>query len=159
LRIDHPRGKDLRAKPDSAPQGAKAVRAQARPRGPSFHALVRHGAAFDGPSMPVIRPRRDMMNMSRSLGSVALKLQQQEAKFRQAAVSALPALKQGRPFEKPVDGWLVACRAVRAKGECIGCHRGAREGETLGVIVYAVREAIDPSVPKVAASGFPHPIR
>jgi hypothetical protein len=53
--------------------------------------------------------------------------------------SSLPQLKQGSAVETESGNWLVAMRPVRAERiACLGCHAGAKRGDTLGVMVYAV---------------------
>ena len=51
----------------------------------------------------------------------------------------LASLKRGGEAETDSGNWLVVMRPVRASsGSCLGCHAGARRGDTLGVMVYAV---------------------
>ena len=61
------------------------------------------------------------------------------ADIRLAALNALPHLLRGTPVQKSVDHWLVVMRPVRAlQPSCLGCHMGAKRGDTLGVMLYAV---------------------
>lgn len=67
------------------------------------------------------------------------------AKFvRAQAVSELvldhlPILRAGKEAQAPFEKWLVVMRPVRAlQASCISCHTGAKQGDTLGVMVYAV---------------------
>lgn len=55
----------------------------------------------------------------------------------------LPLVKRLRPGGTRDNGaWTVARRPVRAsKASCVGCHKGAQIGDTLGVLVYGVRRA------------------
>ncbi len=51
----------------------------------------------------------------------------------------LAALKHGHPAEAEYENWVIVMRPVRALHQsCINCHAGARRGDTLGVMVYAV---------------------
>jgi len=51
----------------------------------------------------------------------------------------LPVLRTGAGAQTVSGNWLVVMRPVRASREsCLGCHAGARRGDTLGVMVYAV---------------------
>jgi hypothetical protein len=60
-------------------------------------------------------------------------------RWEQAAKNALPLLKQGKPVESAVGDYVLAMRPVQAKQEsCLGCHTGAKQDETLGVMVYAI---------------------
>jgi hypothetical protein len=57
---------------------------------------------------------------------------------------AVPALKQGKSVEKRESGWYISMRPIRATEEsCVNCHAGSKTGETLGAMVYCVREAKD----------------
>ncbi len=62
--------------------------------------------------------------------------------FYSAATHELDALKRqlvaGRSAEAGVDGWRLFARPVLAEKSCVSCHAGAREGENLGTVVYAV---------------------
>lgn len=56
-----------------------------------------------------------------------------------AARSALADLRQGSGVDKDLGNWRVVMRPVRAwQLSCLGCHAGAKRGDTLGVMVYAV---------------------
>jgi hypothetical protein len=137
LHVPHPPGKD--------PSRLAGIRRKAKGDQPWLQTLVRHGAESSVGQMPRVKTRRSLMEMSRRLGSVQLKFQQREKKFENAAVSGLSALKRGQPIEKRVDGWLVSARPVVASAACISCHNGAKQGQTLGVMVYSVREEKDPA--------------
>ena len=69
--------------------------------------------------------------------------------IQKTATDALPALRESRSQEKTVGAWLVVMRPVRAStATCLGCHAGARRGDTFGVMVYAVRNKAVRSVGK-----------
>jgi hypothetical protein len=58
---------------------------------------------------------------------------------KRSVLSLLPSLRRGQALQRTIGGWLVAMRPVRAtKPSCLGCHRGAQPGDTLGVMVYVV---------------------
>lgn len=68
------------------------------------------------------------------------------AMFQQAAAIALPNLLKGKAQEKTVGGWLVVMRPVCAsKDSCLTCHAGAKRGDTLGAMVYAVSNTVNKS--------------
>ena len=55
------------------------------------------------------------------------------------ALSSLPALRRGQGRTVDYQNWLVVMRPVLAThASCVGCHTGAKHGDTLGVMVYAV---------------------
>jgi hypothetical protein len=54
-------------------------------------------------------------------------------------IDALPKLKKGKDVEADSAKWLVVMRPVTASQDsCLKCHTGAKAGDTLGVMVYAV---------------------
>ena len=56
---------------------------------------------------------------------------------------ALTELRQGNEVDKDLGNWCVVMRPVRAwQNSCLGCHAGAKRGDTLGVMIYAVDKAI-----------------
>lgn len=62
------------------------------------------------------------------------------AAIEKRAATALPRLLAGKEHRLSQPGWDVLMRPVQAsKRECLGCHKGSRLGDTLGVMVYAVR--------------------
>ena len=75
-------------------------------------------------------------------------------RLTQLGEAALPALRQGKQVESFEKGWHVSFRPVRASEQtCVSCHAGSKLGDTLGVMVYAVREAQERAsreVPRVA---------
>ncbi len=62
--------------------------------------------------------------------------------FYTATRSELDTLKRhlvaGRSAEASADGWRLFARPVLADKSCVSCHAGARVGENLGTVVYAV---------------------
>lgn len=51
----------------------------------------------------------------------------------------LTSLKRGGEAETERGNWLVVMRPVRAsRDSCLNCHAGAKRGDTLGVMVYAI---------------------
>lgn len=56
-----------------------------------------------------------------------------------AAVSALPQLKSKTEATASAGTWSITLRPVKAtKQSCVGCHGGIKQGDTLGVLIYAV---------------------
>lgn len=67
-----------------------------------------------------------------------------------AAHKALPILIKGEGAEQASGDWLIVTRPVRAmKASCLKCHEGAKLGDTLGAMAYAVSK-------KTFADPFPH---
>jgi len=62
----------------------------------------------------------------------------QWADLLQVAVGELPALRNGKSATASFEKWGVMLRPVSARKSCLDCHAGAKEGETLGVMVYGV---------------------
>ena len=61
--------------------------------------------------------------------------------MRKRSVAALPDLTAGRERRAGATDWDVLMRPVRAtKQACLKCHTGTKQGDTLGVMVYAVRK-------------------
>lgn len=59
--------------------------------------------------------------------------------IQRCAIAALSLLRAGEGQEATVGNWLVVMQPVRAMHDsCLGCHTGAKHGDTLGAMVYAV---------------------
>ena len=48
--------------------------------------------------------------------------------------------RQGEKTSDEIGSYLVALRPVKAQASCLGCHGRAKTGDTLGVLVYAVKK-------------------
>ena len=58
------------------------------------------------------------------------------------ALKALPQLRAGKEHRTSDAKWDTLMRPVLAsKQECLSCHKSVKLGDTLGVMVYAVRNA------------------
>ena len=58
----------------------------------------------------------------------------------QAEREAVQALEDGVPLRVQADGdGLRATGPIRARGECLACHKGKHEGDLLGAFVYTLR--------------------
>ena len=56
------------------------------------------------------------------------------------AQSFVPRLARGLGATSEFENWLVMMSPVRAtKASCVGCHPGAKRGDTLGAMMYFVR--------------------
>jgi hypothetical protein len=55
------------------------------------------------------------------------------------ASSVLPKLLAGHEHRAKDASWEILMRPVRASDRCLDCHKEAKFGSTLGVMVYAVR--------------------
>ena len=63
--------------------------------------------------------------------------------LEKAVLSDLPTLRQGTGMDRDLGNWRLVLRPVLAsRASCLGCHVGAKRGDTLGVMVYAVDKAI-----------------
>ena len=83
---------------------------------------------------------------SQTLTSDSATVQFAQDRIQLAATSALPTLRAGREVQSAGSGWLVLMRPVLAAQEsCLGCHTTAKKGDTLGVMVYAVRTSVNKS--------------
>ena len=46
-------------------------------------------------------------------------------------------------MDRDLGNWRLVLRPVLAsRDSCLGCHAGAKRGDTLGVMVYAVDKAV-----------------
>jgi hypothetical protein len=62
----------------------------------------------------------------------------------QLTVPHLAQLKAGSVVDAENGNWVIAMRPVRAQhSACLGCHAGAKRGDTLGVMVYAVDKNVN----------------
>ncbi len=67
--------------------------------------------------------------------------QHYEPAIQKACVKSLASLKLGKPISILQKPFLIAMRPVRAiEKKCLGCHKQAKRGDTLGVLVYTIRD-------------------
>jgi len=86
----------------------------------------------------------DWWKDSKRRAQIQAQSEARQALFQQAATDALPELRLGQGQEKVTENWLVVMRPVRAsKDSCLTCHVGAKRGDTLGVMVYAVSNTVN----------------
>ena len=53
----------------------------------------------------------------------------------------LDKLTHGKSVDGQIKNWDIALRPVKAEHEsCVNCHEGAKPGDTLGVMVYALKQ-------------------
>ena len=63
--------------------------------------------------------------------------------LQKAVLPDLPVLRQGTGMDRDLGNWRVVLRPVLAsRASCLGCHAGAKRGDTLGVMVYAMDKAV-----------------
>ena len=63
-------------------------------------------------------------------------------RWEKTAIAATPKLIRGQSIEVPQGEWTLFLRPVKAaKASCVSCHAGAKRGDTLGVMLYAVTNA------------------
>lgn len=66
-----------------------------------------------------------------------------DSHLEKAVLPDLPVLRQGTGIDRDLGNWRLVLRPVPAsRDSCLGCHAGARRGDTLGVMVYAVDKAV-----------------
>ena len=62
--------------------------------------------------------------------------------LEKAVLPSLPVLRRGTGLDQDFGNWRLVMRPVQAsRDSCLGCHVGAKRGDTLGVMVYAVDKA------------------
>lgn len=60
----------------------------------------------------------------------------------------IAAIKRGQACTTTCGQWLVVMRPIKAEHEiCLSCHLGAKRGDTLGAMVYAIRESPESRTP------------
>jgi hypothetical protein len=61
-------------------------------------------------------------------------------RWENTALAQLPRLRRGESVSLAVGDWRLFLRPVRAdQAACLNCHTGAKRGDTLGVMLYAVQ--------------------
>lgn len=71
---------------------------------------------------------------------IAVRPRPQGRPLTQAEREAVQALEDGVPLLVHADGdGLRATGPIRARDECLACHKGKREGDLLGAFVYTLR--------------------
>jgi hypothetical protein len=71
--------------------------------------------------------------------------------LQKAAIDQLPKLRDGKPAAGTFEKWGVTMRPVLAQKSCLDCHEGAKAGDTLGVMVYAVEKNATTDSPRPTA--------
>lgn len=65
-----------------------------------------------------------------------------DSHLEKAVLPDVPTLRQGAGMDRDLGNWRLVLRPVLAsRDSCLGCHAGAKRGDTLGVMVYAVDKA------------------
>lgn len=73
-------------------------------------------------------------------GEIAVRPRPQGRPLTQAERDAVRALDDGVPLLVHADGdGLRATGPIRARSECLACHKGKRDGDLLGAFVYTLR--------------------
>jgi hypothetical protein len=71
---------------------------------------------------------------------IAIRPRPEGRPLTQAEREAVQALEDGVPLLVHADGdGLRATGPIRARNECLACHKGKREGDLLGAFVYTLR--------------------
>ncbi|MCX6367020.1 MAG: hypothetical protein NTX57_09970 [Armatimonadetes bacterium] len=62
--------------------------------------------------------------------------------MHQGSLARMEAATLGKPSDWQAGEWQLALRPVLAeKAECLSCHTDAKKGETLGALVYMIRQS------------------
>lgn len=70
--------------------------------------------------------------------------------INKTCVQASPRLLRGQAVQADRGKWVIWMSPVRAEQEtCLSCHTGAKRGDTLGVMAYAVSKTAN--TPAIAA--------
>ena len=100
-------------------------------------------AALVSPELPSEAPLYSTTRLFvhvRPLPSAPLMLTSLHSRLRSEAVTALPKLRAGKEVQTSGSDWTVLMRPVlAAQDSCLSCHTTAKKNDTLGVMVYAVR--------------------
>jgi hypothetical protein len=87
-------------------------------------------AAEVQPQLTPIWTAKGRKRLSPSQGADLLKL----------ATDRLGELRKGKDASASFEDFGVTLRPILARKSCLDCHAGAKEGETLGVMLYAVKK-------------------
>lgn len=111
---------------------------------PQVHFLPMPGLSNLSLTLPATPFRPFVTNMivhSPASGSPKIALAQKAV--TKAGLNVLPRLRLGQEAHANVDGWTVLMRPIpAAQSSCLTCHTGAKRGDTLGVMVYAVSNTV-----------------
>lgn len=109
-------------------------------------------AALVSPELPSEAPLYSTTRLFvhiRPLPSALPMLTSLHSRLRSEAVAALPKLRAGKEVKITSADWTVLLRPVlAAQSSCLSCHTTAKKGDTLGVMVYAVRSTPSSTVSK-----------
>lgn len=82
-------------------------------------------------------------------GLMDQKVMQIQSRLESVALKAAPQVASGKKLNLADERWQIYLRPVMAtQASCIGCHKEAKIGDTLGVMVYAVSKTT--AAPKTA---------
>lgn len=115
---------------------------------------------FTGGRKPGVRPSQEepsyrlsnvsiyMPHLSETgMPSFRQEYQKMQDEMGKAAQKALPILMKGQGAQQESGDWVIVERPVRAlKDSCLKCHEGAKKGDTLGVLTYAVSKKSYPQL-------------
>ena len=115
---------------------------QAPPVRPQISSQFVLSAMRPAPASPYLTPIIAFHHTS-STSSIQQMISRQQRALVQAQ-KALPLLEQGHQISQTADGgWALLLSPIRVSSDaCLGCHIGAKRGDTLGVMVYAVSNTV-----------------
>jgi hypothetical protein len=139
--------------PETTPGKHDTRSAKAKPQ-PVLTDTSGFGGVSDGIS-PVCNDLRHLYSTPSTApkaGTVEMDLYKEMGK---AAHKALPKLMKGQGAQQDSSDWLIVMQPVRAmKASCLKCHEGAKQGDTLGVLTYAVsKKSFADALPTVPTVG------
>ena len=109
------------------------------------------GEALKAPSLSVLAGKAipDPVNIGDSRARDEIAAKRTEARqMEKLAIAKLPQLMKGQSAGAETGDRVLYFRPVRAsKASCIKCHPGAKQGDTLGVMVYSVAKDASPAQP------------
>jgi hypothetical protein len=138
--------------PDTTSEKHEKRSAKAKPQ-----PVLMDPSGFDGADRvsPVCNHMRHLYSnpsTAPKAGTVEMDLYKEMGK---AANKALPKLLKGQGAQQDTSDWLIVMQPVRAmKASCLKCHEGAKQGDTLGVLTYAVsKKSFANALPTVPTVG------
>ncbi|HLK57047.1 MAG TPA: hypothetical protein VKU00_10805 [Chthonomonadaceae bacterium] len=131
--------------PKGIKDGIKQIEAPHSPASsfkPSLSLLFLRDSTHRNPHM-TYRPEDVEGRVSSFEGGRDRDIRHLQASLETASLKELPKLTKGKSVEVTADNWQVVLRPVLAKqAACLGCHKDAKKGDTLGVMVYAVSKSV-----------------
>ncbi|MCW3098412.1 MAG: hypothetical protein JWL77_4030 [Chthonomonadaceae bacterium] len=138
--------------PDAASEKQDKRSAKAKPRSVSMDTPGFDASDGISPVCNDLRHLYSTPSTAPTAGTIQTDLYKEMGK---AAHKALPKLLKGQGAQQDSSDWLIVMQPVRAmKASCLKCHEGAKQGDTLGVLAYAVsKKTFADALPTVPSAG------